>query len=80
MLSPEYDPSCMEGTPEFTLPDPPGALLCLPSFKSFFGLFAPFLSSNITILNTPSTCFAVSSSFTLMLKCCICRTITYFNR
>ena len=62
-----YDPSCtrLEGTLELTLPNPFRVLLCLPSFRSFFGLFAPSLPSNITILNTPSTRFIISSSSTL---------------
>ena len=70
-----YNPSYMEGTLEPTLPDPSGALLCLPSFRSFFGLFAPFLPGNTTVLNTPFTYSAASHSFTLMpttLNCCIC--------
>ena len=65
MPSPGYNPSCIEGTLEPTLFDPPRALLRLLSFGSFFGLFIPSLPSNTTVLNTPSTCFAVSCSFTL---------------
>ena len=64
MPSPGYDPFCTEGTLEPTLPNPPGAPLRLPSFRSFFSLFAPFLPGNTTVLNTPSTRFAVSRSFT----------------
>ena len=56
MPSPGYDPSYTEGTPESTLPNPPRALLHLPSFRSFFSFF-----SNITILNTPSAHSAASS-------------------
>ncbi|OCK95109.1 uncharacterized protein K441DRAFT_659127, partial [Cenococcum geophilum 1.58] len=72
MLSPRYDPSGIEGTPEPTLPNPPGALLRLPSFRSFFSLFTPFLPSNITVLNTPFTRSAISSSSTLMPSRRIC--------
>ena len=64
MPSPRYDPSRTEGTPEPTLPDPPGAPLRLPSFGSFFGLFAPSLPGNTTLPNTPSTRSAASSSST----------------
>ena len=66
MLSPRYNPFRTERTLEPTLPNPPGAPLCLSSFGSFFGLFAPFLPGNITVLNTPFTCSAASRSFTLM--------------
>ena len=69
MPSPGYDPSRTEKTLEPTLPDPPGALVHLPSFGSFFGFFG-----GITVLNTPSACSAVFS-FTLTpttLNCCIC--------
>ena len=76
MLSPGYDPSHIKETLKPTLPDPPRALLRLPSFKSFFSLFTPSspgcTPSNITVLNTPFTCFVVSSPFTLMPNCCIC--------
>ena len=65
MPSPGYDPSRTEGTPEPTLPDPPGAPLRLPSFGSFFGLFAPSLPSNITMPNTPSIHSTTSNSSTL---------------
>ena len=64
-----YDPSYIEKTLESTLPDPPGALVYLPSFGSFFGFF-----SSITVLNTPFT-YSTVSSFTLTpttLNCCIC--------
>ena len=61
-----YNPSRIKRTLEFTLPNPPGALLCLFSFKSFFSLFTPPLPSNITVLNTPSTYSTVFSSFTPM--------------
>ena len=74
MLSPGYDPSRIKGTLEPTLLDPPGALLRLPSFRSFFSLFAPSLPSNTTVLNTPSTCSAASYSSTLIPttpNCCI---------
>ena len=83
MPSPGYDPSGTEGTPEPTLPDPPGAPLRLPSFGSFFGLFTPSLPGNTTVLNTPFTYSAVFSSFTLTpttLNCCIRRAIAYLNR
>ena len=72
MPSPGYDPSRIEGT-----------LLRLPSFGSFFGLFAPFLPSYITVLNTPSTRSTVSSSSTLIpttLNRRICRVIARLNR
>ena len=62
MPSPRYDPSRIEGTLEPTLPNPPRALLRLPSFRSFFSLFTPSLPSNITILNTPSIRSTASSS------------------
>ena len=68
MPSPRYDPSGIEGTLEPTLPNPPRALLRLPSFRSFFSLFTPSLPSNITILNTPSTYSTTSSSSTLILS------------
>jgi hypothetical protein len=83
MPSSRYNPSCIEGTLEFTLPNSPRALLCLFSFKSFFSLFTPSLLNNITVLNTLFTYSAVSSSFTLMpttLNHYICRVIAYFNR
>jgi hypothetical protein len=70
-----YNPSRIKGILKPTLPNPPRALLRLFSFGSFFNLFTPSLLSNITILNTPFTYFAVSSSFTLMpttLNHCIC--------
>ena len=73
MPSPGHDPSYTEGTPELTLPDPPRALLRLPSFGNFFSLFAPFLLSNITVLNTPSTHSAASSSSTLTPTTLNCR-------
>ena len=59
-----YDPSYtrLEGTLEPTLPNPPRALLRLPSFRSFFSVFTSSLPSNITILNTLSTLSTVSSS------------------
>ena len=66
MLSPRYNLSCIKGTLDPTLPDLPGAPLCLSSFGSFFGLFVPSLPSNTTVLNTPFTYSAVFSSFTLM--------------
>jgi len=56
MPSPGYDSSRPEGTPEPTLPDPPGAPLRLPSFGSFFGFFG-----NTTVPNTPSARSAASS-------------------
>jgi hypothetical protein len=56
MPSPRYNPSYIEGTLEPILPNPPRALLRLPSFRSFFGFF-----SNTTILNTPSARSAASS-------------------
>ena len=80
-----YNPSYtrLEGTPEPTLPNPPGALLRLPSFRSFFSLFAPSLPNNITVPNTPSTYSAASSSSTLTpttLNRRICRAIARLNR
>jgi hypothetical protein len=83
MPSSRYNPFCIEGTLKPTLPDPFRAPLCLFSFKSFFSLFTPSLLGNITVLNTPFTYSAVSSSFTLMpttLNHYICRAITHFNR
>ena len=83
MPSPRYDPFCIEGTLEPTLPDPPRAPLRLSSFRSFFGLFAPSLPYNITILNTPFTRSTVSSSSTLIpttLNRYICRAIARLNR
>ena len=62
MLSPKYNPSYTKGTLEPTLPDPPRAPLCLPSFRNFFSLFTPSLPGNITVPNTPSTHFTASSS------------------
>lgn len=68
MSSPGHDPSRTEGTPEPTLPDPPGAPLRLPSFGSFFGLFAPSspgrTPGNTTVPNTPSARSVASSPFT----------------
>ena len=52
-----YNPSRIKETLEFTLPDPPGALVRLSSFRSFFGFF-----SGITVLNTP---FTYSTAFSL---------------
>jgi len=66
MPSFRYDPSYIEGTLEPTLPDPPGAPLRLPSFRNFFGLFAPSLPSYTIIPNTPSTRSTASSSFILI--------------
>ena len=83
MPSPGYNPSCIERTPEPTLPDFPGALLRLPSFFGFFGLFVSSLFYNTTMPNTPFTCSTVSSSSTLIfitLNRCICRAITRLNR
>jgi hypothetical protein len=80
MLSPRYNPSGIEGTLESTLPNPPRALLRLPSFRSFFSLFTPSLPSNTTIPNTPSTRSAVSSSSTLIPSRHIHRVIAYLNR
>ena len=65
MPFPRYDPSRTERILKFILPNPFKALLRLPSFRSFFGLFTPSLFSNITVLNTPFAYSAVSSSFTL---------------
>ena len=65
MPSSRYDPSYIEGTLKPTLPNPPRALLRLPSFRSFFSFFTPFLSSNIIMPNTPSTRSTISSSSTL---------------
>ena len=68
MPSPGYDPSRTEGTLEPTLPDPPGAPLRLPSFGSFFGLFAPSspgrTPGNTTVPNTPSARSVASSPST----------------
>jgi len=62
---PGYDPSHTEGTPGPTLPDPPGAPLRLPSFRSFFGFFTPsspgHIPGNTTMPNTPSARSAASS-------------------
>jgi hypothetical protein len=83
MPSFRYNPSCIKGILKFTLLNPFKAPLCLFSFKSFFNLFTPSLFSNITVLNTPFTYFAVSSSFTLIpttLNHCICQAITHFNK
>ena len=83
MLSPRYDPSYIKGTLEPTLPNPPRALLRLPSFRNFFSLFTPFLSSNITVPNIPSTRSTVSSSSTLIpttLNRRIRRVIARLNR
>ena len=59
MLFLGYNPSHIEGTLEPTLLDPLRALLHLPNFRNFFGLFAPFLPNNITILvgNEASGCY-----------------------
>ena len=65
MFFSRYDPSCIKGILEPTLPNPSRALLRLPSFRSFFSLFTPSLPSNITILNTPSTYSTISYSSTL---------------
>ena len=56
MPSPGYNPSCTEGTPEPTLPDPSRAPLRLSSFGSFFSFF-----SSTTVPNTPFACSAASS-------------------
>ena len=77
MPSPGYNPSRTEGTPESTLPDPPGALLRLLSFKSFFGFF-----SGTTVPNTPFTC-STASSLTptpTTLNRCIHRAIACLNQ
>ncbi|OCK94217.1 uncharacterized protein K441DRAFT_122822 [Cenococcum geophilum 1.58] len=76
MPSPRYNPSYIKGTLEPTLPNPPRALLRLPSFRSFFSFF-----SNITILNTPSA-RSTASSPTLTPTTPnrrICRAITHLN-
>jgi hypothetical protein len=83
MPSPRYDPSYIEGTLEPTLPNPPRALLHLPSFGSFFNLFTPSLPSNTTIPNTPSTRSTVSYSSTptpTTLNHRIRQAIAYLNR
>ena len=83
ILSPRYNPSCIEGTLKPTLPNPPRALLRLPSFRSFFSLFTPSLPSNITIPNTPSIYSTISYSFTLTpttLNRRIRQAIAYLNR
>ena len=83
MLFPGYDPFYIEGTLEPTLLNPLRAPLYLPSFGSFFSLFTSSLFSNITVLNTPSTCFAVFCSFTLIsttLNRCIHQAIACLNR
>ena len=61
-----YDSSRTEGTPEPTLPDPPGALLRLFSFGNFFSLFIFSLFNNTIMPNTPFTYSAVFNSFILM--------------
>ena len=65
MPSPRYNPFHIKGTPEPTLPNPPGAPLRLPSFGSFFGLFAPsspgHIPGNTTVPNTPSARSAASN-------------------
>ena len=64
MPFPRYNPSHTEGTLKPTLPDSPGAPLRFPSFRSFFSLFTPSLPNNTTVLNTPFTYSAISSSST----------------
>ena len=79
-----HNPSYIKGILEFTLPDPPRALLCLPSFRSFFSLFTPsspgYTPGNITILNTPSARSVVSSPFTPTPNCRIRQAIACLNR